>query len=201
MDMRKQKMWIIGGILVAVILGMTLVFGRVLSQRSLEEIVTDDKTEITEQIAAIIGEAEKSRYTLDNCQLTLINAEGDRADCYFSAEWTRIRQPEEDPFIQGMQQAAEALLEEQEKEYAGEIIDGWIAEMASWPETEWIDEPIVIMREDKDTWALYYPYRMDGVETLIPLSQMAADNWTENAQARRQSGIDTINEAISWLRE
>lgn len=95
-----------------------------------------------------------------------------------------------------MREAAEALSDEQEKAYAEEVIAGWIAEMQSWPETEWIETRIVVMLDDTDTWILYYPHVEDGKETLVLLDEYAKANWTEDFEARRQSEIDTMNEAI-----
>lgn len=166
------------------------------------EIVADHKAEITQQIYSLISEAEKVRYKISNYELKLVSVEEDRGNYIFAADWEWIRTIEDDPFIQGLRQAAETLTDEQEKAYAKEIIDGWKAEMQGWREEDTgIETPIVVMMESEDSWTLYYPYVEDGEETLILLDEYVEANWTEDSEARLQSGIDTMNEAISVFRE
>ena len=98
--------------------------------------------------------------------------------------------------IQGMYQAANSLSDEAQKALALETADGWLAEMRSWPEEEYLEQPIVIMLEG-DNLVLYYPYVMDGVETLIPLQEYVVENWTEDSEKRYQDGVNIIEEAVS----
>lgn len=97
--------------------------------------------------------------------------------------------------IQGMYQAANALSDEAQKALALEVAEGWLAEMQSWPETEYLEEPIVILLEGKEL-VLYYPYVMDGEETLVPLQAYVDANWTENSEKRYQDGVNIIEEAV-----
>lgn len=161
-----------------------------------ESRVTDNKNEIAQQVYAVISEAEKVRYNISNYELELVSEEGNRANFIFWADWESIREVEDDPFIQGLRQAAETLSDEQEKAYAEEVIHDWVTEMQGWSETERLETQIVVMTDDVGTWTLYYPFVEDGKETLILLEEYAVTEWTEDSEARRQSGIDTMNEAV-----
>lgn len=165
------------------------------------EVVANHSAEITQEIYSLISETEQIRYKISNCELKLDSVEGNRGNYIFVADWEWIRTVEDDPFIQGLRQAAETLSDEQEKVYAEEIIDDWIVEMQSWrdEDTE-IETPIVAVLEGENKWTLYYPFVEDGKETLILLDEYVKANWTENSEVRQQQGIDTMNEAISMFR-
>ena len=100
--------------------------------------------------------------------------------------------------IQGMYQTANALSDENQKALAMEVAEGWLAEMQSWPEEEYLEEPIVILLEGQEL-ALYYPYVMDGAETLIPFQEYVDANWTEDSEKRYQDGVNIIEEAVSTM--
>ena len=199
--MKKGKLWILTTIITVTVLALFLVGASKLQKKSLEELIGEKEKELTEQITRIISEAERVRYMYEQCALEVSKVDGNRADCIFWADWISIREPEDDPMILGMRQAADALSDEQEKSYAEEIIDGWLIEMHSWAKEERIPTYIVILLEESGDLALYYPYVMDGIETLIPLEEMARDNWTEDFDQRFQMGVDTINNAIDLMRE
>lgn len=187
-------------IIVAILAFLLIVLWNVKSKKNMDEIIADCETEITEQIYAVISEAEKVRYEISNYELEVVSIEENRADCIFLADWKSIREPEDDPFIQGMKQRAETLSDEQEKAYADEIIRGWIVEMQGWPQSERLETLITIISHDIGAWNLYYAHVENGEETLFLLDEYAIDNWTEDAEARKQSGVDTMNEAISGFR-
>lgn len=165
-------------------------------EESLAEMIEAQKEELTEQIGAIISEAEAVRYSITDWELLVEQTDGNRADCYFGANWISSRRPEDDPMIQGIYQAAESLSDEAQKALALETADGWLAEMQSWPSEEYLEQPIVVMQEEASL-VLFYPYVMDGVEELIPLEEYAAENWTEDAEKRYQDGVNIITEAVS----
>ena len=165
------------------------------------EIIKENEKQITEQIADIIGEAESVRYVLENCELEIRGVGGNRADCTFWADWKSIREPEDDPLIQGLYQAAEALSDKAEKEHAKEIADGWLLEIQSWPKSERINTEIAVLFDDADSWELYFKYVMNSGEELIPLHEYAAQYMTEDGEERRQQGIDIIDEAMSSFRK
>lgn len=165
---------------------------------SLAEMIDSGKDELTEQIGTLISEAEAVRYSITDWELVVNQVNGERADCFFGANWISSRKPEEDPMIQGMYQAAERLSDEAQKAFALEIANGWLIEMQSWPEEEYLEQPIVILLEEQ-TLALYYPYVMDGVETLIPLQEYVTANWTEDTEKRFQDGVSIIEEAVSTM--
>lgn len=162
---------------------------------SLEGMLNAQKEELTEEIGSIIGEAQASRYEITDWELVVNQMEGIRADCIFGANWISIRKPEEDPMIQGMYQTAQSLSDEMQRTAALETADGWLAELQSWPEEEYLEQPIVIMQEGEKL-VIYYPYVMDGAETLIPLKEFAKANWTEDAEQRYQQGVAVIREAF-----
>lgn len=166
-----------------------------------QKIVESNREEIMKQIAAIIGEAEKSSYVLENYEFEIVSAKEKRVDCTFWADWKRIREPKDDPFIQGMYDAVAELSDETEREHAKEIADGWLKEKQAEPEVERLDTQIVILFDEEDNWALYYPYRSASTESLILLEEFVAEYWTEDTKARRQSGIDIIEEEMNWFRK
>lgn len=164
----------------------------------LAEMIEDGKDELTERIGTMISEAEAVRYSITDWELRVEKTDEERADCYFGANWISSREPEEDPMIQGMYQTANALSDENQKALAMEVAEGWLAEMQSWPEEEYLEEPIVILLEGQEL-ALYYPYVMDGAETLIPFQEYVDANWTEDSEKRYQDGVNIIEEAVSTM--
>ena len=166
----------------------------------ISEIVADHKSEIIHDIYTIISEAQKPRYKITNYELQITGIEENRANYCFIADWEPCRTVEEDPLMQGLRQAASLLTDEQEKAYAEKYINGWLLEMQGWQETERLETPIVVIMESEDSWTLYYPYVKNDEETLILLSEYIKENWTEDSEARRQSGIDLLNEAIKKFR-
>lgn len=199
--MKKNKILIIVVIIIVSVLGILFGGWKKDSKKNINEIIKDNEQKITEQITGIIGKAEDVRYALENCNLEIVSIKGNRADCLFWADWKRIREPKDDPFIQGLYQAAEALSDEKEKKYAIEIADGWLAEMQSWPENERLEHQIVIFVDDTESWLLYYNYVMDGQENLVLLDKYAEENMTENEDERYREGINIIDEAISSYRK
>lgn len=163
---------------------------------TLAERIQSERDELTERIGTMISEAEAVRYSITDWELTVDRIEGNRADCYFCANWISTRTPEEDPIIQGMYHAAESLPDEAQRAYAQETADGWLTEMQSWPKEEYLEQPIVILLEGQSL-ALCYPYVSDGVETLVPLQEYVDAEWRENSQERYQNGVDTILNAVS----
>ncbi len=159
---------------------------------------------IIDRILAVFQEAEAPRYRLENPDLESPDLVGARADCIFHADWISIREPEDDPMIRGMRSVADALTDPDEIAYAEEIIDGWIAEMKEWAQSDeniQMGQPVTLLFDYAGTCLLYYPYTVDGVTTLIPLEEMAASEWTEDPQARFQEGADTLNQALALYRD
>ena len=107
----------------------------------------------------------------------------------FQADWKRIREPEDDPLIKGMLQAMDELELSEEKEAARNIIDGYIVEMNSEPESERIETKFVAqISPENETLELFYPFVQEGKETLLPFREYAEENWFENAEKRMQEG-------------
>ena len=150
-------------------------------------------SEIAEQVTSIMQESQKGRYNLENCEVFV--TEESKKDGYvvrrmtFQADWKRVRESIDDPLIQGMLQARDELESPGEKEAAGKIIDGYIVEMNSEPETEKIETKFVAQISlENETWELFYPFVQEGKETLLPLREYAEENWFENAEKRMQEG-------------
>ena len=150
-------------------------------------------SEIAEQVTSIMQESQKGRYNLENCEV-LVTEESKEAGFLirrmtFQADWKRIREPEDDPLIQGMLQARDELKSPGEKEAAGRIIDEYIVEMNSESETEKIETKFIAQISlENETWELFYPFVQEGKETLLPLREYAEENWFENAGKRMQEG-------------
>jgi len=168
---------------------------------SISEMVDDNRQEIMTEIYTLISEAQKERYEIKNYELQICSIEKNRADYNFVADWVPVRPVEEDPLMQGMRYAAEQLTDEQEKVWAEEYIRGWALEMQGWQEAERLDTYFTVVMDGDGVWTFYYPYVMDGEETLILFSDYVKENWTEDSEARRQSGIDLINDEMERLRK
>ena len=181
----------IAGVKFGIILIMTAIC---LAGCTKEEAFVDScDSEIAEQVTSIMRESQKGRYNLENCEV-LVTEESKEAGFLirrmtFQADWKQIREPEDDPLIQGMLQARDELKSPGEKEAAGRIIDGYIVEMNGEPETEKIETKFVAQISlENETWELFYPFVQEGKETLLPLREYAEENWFENAEKRMQEG-------------
>ena len=188
---RGEQKLNIAGVKFGIILIMTAIC---LAGCTKEEAFVDSyDSEIAEQVTSIMQESQKGRYNLENCEV-LVTEESKEAGFLirrmtFQADWKRIREPEDDPLIQGMLQARDELKSPGEKEAAGRIIDGYIVEMNSEPETEKIETKFVAQISlENETWELFYPFVQEGKETLLPLRDYAEENWFENAGKRMQEG-------------
>ncbi len=188
---RGEQKLNIAGVKFGIILIMTAIC---LAGCTKEEAFVDScDSEIAEQVTSIMQESQKGRYNLENCEV-LVTEESKEAGFLirrmtFQADWKQIREPEDDPLIQGMLQARDELESPGEKEAAGKIIDGYIVEMNSEPETEKIETKFVAQISlENETWELFYPFVQEGKETLFPLREYAEENWFENAEKRMQEG-------------
>ena len=188
---RGEQKLNIAGVKFGIILIMTAMC---LAGCSKEKAFVDScDSEIAEQVTSIMQESQKGRYNLENCEV-LVTEESKEAGFLirrmtFQADWKQIREPEDDPLIQGMLQARDELKSPGEKEAAGRIIDGYIVEMNSEPETEKIETKFVAQISlENETWELFYPFVQEGKETLLPLREYAEENWFENAGKRMQEG-------------
>ena len=116
-------------------------------------------SEIAEQVTSIMQEFQKGRYNLENCEVFV--TEESKKDGYvvrrmtFQADWKRVREPIDDPLIQGMLQARDELESPGEKEAAGKIINGYLVEMNSEPESDGVfpivtSEPVSILTIEEE---------------------------------------------------
>ena len=116
-------------------------------------------SEIAEQVTSIMQEFQKGRYNLENCEVFV--TEESKKDGYvvrrmtFQADWKRVREPIDDPLIQGMLQARDELESPGEKEAAGKIINGYLVEMNSEPESDGVfpivtSEPVSILTTEEE---------------------------------------------------
>ena len=116
-------------------------------------------SEIAEQVTSIMQESQKGRYNLENCEVFV--TEESKKDGYvvrrmtFQADWKRVREPIDDPLIQGMLQARDELESPGEKEAAGKIINGYLVEMNSEPESDGVfpivtSEPVSILTTEEE---------------------------------------------------
>ena len=116
----------------------------------------------------------------------------------FQADWKRIREPEDDPLIKGMLQAMDELELSEEKEAARNIIDGYIVEMNSEPESERIETKFVAkISLENETFELFYPFVQEGEDTLLPFWEYVEENWLENTEKRMQEGHKRLRRLIN----
>ncbi len=167
-------------------------------EKSLEQIVKENQEAITNEIYSLIYEAEKVRYDIRDPAFEIVSTLPDRLDCVFTSEWEWIREAKEDPMILGMYEVRDTLTDEQEIEFVDEIIQGWIAEIEGWYGAEIIETRLVI-KQDNDSWILYFPHIESGQETLYLFDEYVQTHWTEDFDSRKQGGIDIIIEALSYL--
>lgn len=167
-----------------------------------KDFLESSDSEIAEQVTDIMKESQKERYELENCRVFM--TEENEEEGYivrrmtFQADWKRIREPEDDPLIKGMIQAMEELESEDEKDAARGIIDGYIVEMGSEPESETVETKFVAkISLENETIELYYPYVQEGQETLVPFKEFTEENWMEDSEKRMEEGKGIIRETLS----
>ena len=137
------------------------------------DFVDNCDLEIAEQVTDIMQASQRGRYDLKNCEVVVTEESKEDGDVVrrmtFQADWKRIREPEDDPLIKGMLQAMDELELSEEKEAARNIIDGYIVEMNSEPESERIETKFVAkISLENETFELFYPFVQEGEETLLP---------------------------------
>ena len=78
------------------------------------------------------------------------------------------------------------------------IIDGYIVEMGSEPESETVETKFVAkISLENETIELYYPYVQEGQETLVPFKEFTEENWMEDSEKRIEEGKGIIRETLS----
>lgn len=158
------------------------------------EMIEAQKEQLAQQILTMYQETYAGEYSIKEPKLGVTRTAGKRADCLFAANWIMTYKPMDNPWIQGMYQAAENLTDEDQKAYALDIADGWVREIELyWPKEEYQEIPVVIIQEEQ-LLTLYKPYRMNGVETLIPLQEYLDGRKTDGQIY--QNGMDVIAEAV-----
>ena len=199
---RGEQKLNIAGVKFGIIIIMTVMC---LAGCSKEKAFVDScDSEIAEQVTSIMQEFQKGRYNLENCEVFV--TEESKKDGYvvrrmtFQADWKRVREPIDDPLIRGMLQARDELESPGEKEAAGKIINGYLVEMNSEPESERIETKFVAqISSGNETLELFYPFVQEGKETLVPFREYAEENWSEDAKKRMQEGrrrlIDEVEAA------
>lgn len=164
------------------------------SPQDATEMIETQKEQLAEQILTMYQETYSGEYSITGPKLVVKRTAGKRADCLFAANWIMTYKPMDNPWIQGMYQAAENLTDEGQKAYALDIADGWVREIElCWPKEEYQEIPVVIIQE-KQSFALYKPYTMNGVETLIPLQEYLDGRKTD--EQIYQDGMNVIAEAV-----
>lgn len=117
----------------------------------------------------------------------------------FEADYTNIRNPKENPVIQGMYEAKNELATEKEKKAAQECIEGYLNEFyPQYKKTQRISLEFAVCTgtRQKDAYMLYYEVIDENGERLEPLIQYAMENWMENPEERRQMGKETLLENV-----
>ena len=162
---------------------------------NIAEMVNVEKEQLTEQLLTMYQAAFADSYTITDSKLVVTHTEGERANCLFGAKWIMLREPKDQPWVQGMYQAAQNLTDEDQKAYALDIAEGWVKEIElSWPKEEYKEVPVVIMQEAQ-LLTLYYPYKINGTETLIPLHKYL-DEYVKTDEQIYYDGMDVMVEAV-----
>ena len=162
---------------------------------NITEMINVEKEQLTEQLLTMYQAAFADSYTITDSKLVVTHTEGERANCLFGAKWIMLREPKDQPWVQGMYQAAQNLTDEDQKAYALDIAEGWVKEIElSWPKEEYKEVPVVIMQEAQ-LLTLYCPYTINGAETLIPLHKYL-DEYVKTDEQVYYDGMDVMVEAV-----
>ena len=162
---------------------------------NITQMINVEKEQLTEQLLTMYQAAFADSYTITDSKLVVTHTEGERANCLFGAKWIMLREPKDQPWVQGMYQAAQNLTDEDQKAYALDIAEGWVKEIElSWPKEEYKEVPVVIMQEAQ-LLTLYCPYTINGAETLIPLHKYL-DEYVKTDEQVYYDGMDVMVEAV-----
>lgn len=155
---------------------------------------------IAEDIQNIISSSKKGIYKIDNFLFFFDKEEIDNEDRVFyikvTADWTMVREPENDPVIKGMYQVYNEIQNEKEKQEAKDIINGFLVEIQSeymLIETLTYEVIAVVSGSGNEGYKLYYPLVRDQEETLIPLNEYFT---VEDSNAKMELGKNTILEIM-----
>lgn len=154
---------------------------------ALAEDIYQDVLALEQELCDQINEIENSRI-IYLTEETKENAVFIRA--VFEADYTVIRKPEDHPMIQGMYEAADELLTEQEKKAADAYIDGHLKELYPlYQQTNRVPLDVVVKLDaDSSGYQLYYPYVENNKEKLKPLHKYAVKNWKEDPKQMKRMG-------------
>lgn len=161
----------------------------------IDEINLGLLTETANQIATEVRDAFQKgydgRYRIDNEQFdfTLLN-KGDKVwyVVKMTSVWTMIRQPEDDPMIQGMYEAKEQFKTSKERKEAQAIIDGFVAELGYMGSE--VTTNYVSVKCRTTGYELYYGDIRNN-EQLTPLKDAFPK---EDIEKRKQGGRDAIKQ-------
>jgi hypothetical protein len=92
-----------------------------------------------------------------------------------------------------MYKAKEELQTEDEKAFAQNIIDGFVAEMQAESEVETITYEVVVSMDNSKQYSLLYNIVDGDSEITVPLSEMFVK---EDEDEKRDLGYNTIKELI-----
>lgn len=180
-------------------------------QEACSEITDEMAEKIYQDILKLEQDLRKGICTVENSRIVFLKEE--RKDnevtvrAVFESDVTGIRKPKDHPMIQGMYEAKDKLVTDEQREAAETYIQGWLAELEpEYRKTYRLSHDIVVkfdMKNGKE-YHLYYPFQKESneisepsgqpEETLEPFEQYAADHWKENAEEQRQMGTDRVLE-------
>lgn len=140
---------------------------------------------------------------IENSRMVFLSEETKEQEVFiravFEADYTLVRKPENHPMIQGMYEAVEELLADQEKQAADAYIDGHLKELyPSYQKKQRVPMEVVVKIDERDgsRYQLYYPFVKNNKEKLKPLHKYAVTYWKEDPKKMRQLGRDMLLENV-----
>lgn len=119
------------------------------------------------------------------------------------SDWKQIRDSEDHPLIIGMRELQNELLEyhnhPEDAQYAEQVIDGWLLELNNPDLAEGkdsINEAQLAFRPGEDAYTLYFHFKRDEMDEMIPLEEYSHEYLVENTELQKLRGREYVWEAL-----
>ena len=166
-----------------------------------EKLTKKQAKKYAKTIQDIMIETQKGIYSIEDFELTFQDGDGE-IDVTVESDWIMTRKPEENPVLLGMEEEMEKLEDEQEKEVAQKVIEGFKKELeGDYQENKTkhkVEETLKLIQKDteKGEYDIFYPEQVDGKITLYPMKEYYDQNYKEDPEQRKELGRKTLLENL-----
>ena len=166
-----------------------------------EKLTEKQAEKYAKTIQDITIETQKGIYLIEDFEITFQDGNGE-IDVTVESDWTMTRKPEENPVLLGMEEEMEKLEDEQEKEVAQKVIEGFKKELeGDYQENKTkhkVEETLKLIQKDteKGEYDIFYPEQVDGKITLYPMKEYYDQNYKQDPEQRKELGRKTLLERL-----